>query len=59
MLCLMFDIQKIFMMGVDTKFYQSLKIQDKDVELVQLYQKDTEMLTPRMAEIVRDELLLI
>ena len=58
-LCTMFDIKKIFMMGTDFQFYQKLKLQNKDVELIQVHTEETDTLSPRMAEKVRNELLFI
>ena len=58
-LCTMFDIKKIFMMGADFQFYQKLKLQNKDVELIQVCTEETDTLSPRMAEKVRNELLFI
>ena len=58
-LCMMFDIKKIFMMGTDFQFYQKLKLQNKDVELIQVHTEETDTLSPRMAEKVRNELLFI
>ena len=55
----MFDIKKIFMMGTDFQFYQKLKHQNKDVELIQVHTEETDTLSPRMAEKVRNELLFI
>lgn len=49
-LCTMFDIKKIFMMGTDFQFYQKLKLQNKDVELIQVHTEETDTLSPRMAE---------